>query len=930
MKGIDGMVLISWGDLVWVARRSKRRILLIAASSFLLAFGAVCLCGVRYEAVAIFQEKKERGVNEGGAMKGLMLMYGMAPPQGETPAYLRSRPVMGRAISTLGLQLAVDSPGGLLGKVQRRVVDVLRAECRLPLAQRAWFSFAEVDYPGLFPARYELLFSAPDTFSLQSHGKTVGEGKVGQPFRSPQLSFTVTATPPELAIGRPYTLRATPLPDALADCRKALTIRPYEKNPLLHTLRYPDREPERALAVIEELISAYQRHLQDEFHHVAKEQLALLAKRQDDLFSQLYESLEEHAVAQQENLRAGGLLITDDPQSAFAPYVSLSSRLLGLDLQISSLEQGVGAPPLEPSPLFNELQGLRDELAKLSSQRDILHAALLQEPTPSDLPSSAEDDAADPQPTVESRSVYLQRLMGEIRSEKASLMELVERYRSGEEVSLDPPLASWAAALRRDEALAFFDNRLRLFSVREKIVQERLLAGHALPPELEGIDLDTARSLFARYNKELDAAYASTQNLERLMREMEHPTFDLTALGPILTDRVSADLISHAARLSLSLKDTAHYTAKEVQREKEELELDRRLLKEHVAQLCRMEQITLDLARQKMRASQQVILDGLNQSIAALQARLEEACRQGIAALKREKQVVAEQLSQVIEKMGSLPEEWKREKVIDFKTKMGQAVFRVVAEMAEEKTLAAHLHRIDSKPLDRPFLPAKPLPPHLSLFSCGAALGASLLALFSSFFAAVYRGLPASADKLRALGFSPLSPLLGTAPDSRERLSPIAATLSPGSILLLGKIGARADFAAPLARLLAQSGKQVHLISCHEGGKGAGLLDYLSGKADPLPSTLRGHIRYTPLGGGPQDLLLSDQFRHLLASPPAPYTLFLLPVDPQAGEALFALAAVKQVVMALHEESIEQLTPLTSWAYADPERRLLFLPVEET
>jgi uncharacterized protein involved in exopolysaccharide biosynthesis len=402
------------------------------------------------------------------------------------------------------------------------------------------------------------------------------------------------------------------------------------------------------------------------------------------------------------------------------------------------------------------------------------------------------------------------------------------------------------------------------------------------------------QQLIERYQLQLDESEVKIRHLQRMLERLLETDLSLSAFGLLLSDPVSQHLSATAGTLIERLRDEKNYSAKEEQRLLEELELQKKLFAEHLSQLVEVEEIKRSVTQENLAGLRQVSLHGLDKEKTILTGKMEE--------LRKE--------------MGPLPEQVALEKQLKFKADASLAVVRAMAQMAESHTVSRHLHSISAKVLDQAIIPRAPARSHLFLFTCLGAVGALCIGATCLGLLAVARGvLPVTREKLLAMGY----PFGGAISKNIESLRPIARFIQEQVIGLVA--GEGPNYGRGLAELLGRSGRKVLLIEF------SGPLEEIS-----VQKTL--WYDWIASGGNRAfgtEYLLSKTFLGLLEELRTQYDqiLVLIRAPLGASEVQAACTWSEQMVVTVCGETIEQLTPFTSWAYHGSRSRLIFTTCDE-
>ncbi len=442
--------------------------------------------------------------------------------------------------------------------------------------------------------------------------------------------------------------------------------------------------------------------------------------------------------------------------------------------------------------------------------------------------------------------------------------------------------------------------------------------------ELEGISLEVANTLFAEYNSKLDQAEAQIRRYTQIRQELKDPHVELTSLSSILTDPFSRELISRASAVAVQLKDEKNRTSKEADRFEEDLLLQRKVLIGHLEQLAKIDEVNALLIREKMASLQWIQLAAVQQRLSLLGDTARDTMKERVKQLAQETEILKKKMAEFRVLGMKLPEKWRQEKWLKFRTEMGVKMMESLTQIAESKTISHHLHRFEAKPLDVAALPLAPAPPFLLLCSFAGAIGVSLAAFGTTLFRTLLKGFPSSFEKLSALRF----PLLGKDPSDLETLRQIALFLGrPGQVVALIQ-GKGPDYSYVLAENLARvSLSSIVIRADFEETDVPGLLQM--DHAEP-PIQNRSGVDWISSGGLTPygvDVIQSPIFQQLVETLRTKYDfVFILnraPLD--QTDALVLLRYADKALVTVTGEPTEELTPFIDWAYHDTYVRLQFV-----
>ena len=937
-EGLEEIRLFNFKDIAWLFCRKKKLIIRSAVSGLFLAFLLVFITGPKYYVVGSFREQKER-VGTDSLMKEFFagVTQGSAP---EANSIMKSRAVLRPLVEKLGLQVKVRQ-GSFVFKVFRRLFDLFKAELEWPLSELDLFRFKDVKYEEEIPCFLKIRFTAPDQFEIFDGKERLSNGVVGSPVCLDSATFTIEKTPKSLRLQQIYPLQFVPWVEEVESLTKSLSIVANKTNKSIYFIGYRTRDRIGGSKIVNELMAQFQQFLKREYNEFSQSQISYLDQRQNEIYQQFEGTLKEHAAYLSQNLGEEGFMnLAQELQVYVKPHLKMVDKSFAIDLELACLDQG--GILSENAPFSNFLQAMRSKIQELQEQRDLLEISVSQ--------SSCFKEAPEPS----------HRELDEIRKKRQRAEDFLKEWQMGSFLPdwithLDPMIASWAGKVLQTEISLqekqdftdYLSNWVRLLSVREKILGERFLHKGSIPPEFEGIDLKTSRSLFSEYNNRLDGSEASMRHIANLKNQISQDDFELGSLGSVLKDPVSQNLISRAMQINFQLKDEKYCSLREEARGKDELALQRNLLKEHLEQLYRVEELNSHLIREKIFGLQQVGLDCINRQISVIHEQIKDAVSSRKTELLQEKKMLDEKMVDIRSHLVDLPQKWHMENMLNLKAKMNQKIMGAVSELVESKTIGHHLHHIESKPLDRAVAPFVPCPPHLlaSLF-IGSFVGGFGL-FFISLIRTILKGFPINGEKLKALKL-PLSGEISSDCDgssveeiSRSDLESMRkiclfADQEPKATLLALLMGQGPDFSLALAGVAVQMGRKVCSVRCDFEGTfqesdRPGVLQALEGESLPLRS--QNGYEIIPTGGYSRfgaEIIQSKKFLNFVDSLKKRYDLILLCFrgSLEMAESKGALRICDKAVVAVRGEEIDLLTPFASWAYHENNCRLTFVASE--
>lgn len=926
--------------------RQKRKIFRAAVAGAAIAFCLFLLKAPKYKIEATFKE----GAEKSGGDNPLKEMLGVSgfSSQPQAVVAMRSLQVVKPLVEELGLNAQIQNRGGILSKLYRRIRDNIAAEMGRPIVDLDPFSFRAVSYDGEGQLFYWIRFESGARYSvLDGEKNLLATGNLGEEIRLADVSFTLVKAPKNLILDRNYPLSISSSTSVARGMRDQIQIAPDRANKSIYNLTVSHRDRRLGVSLLNQLMREYQRYLKREHDEVATEQLAYLQSRQDQIFQNLGSVFGEHEKYLEKNLEENGLFgVKTESSATLAPLHQMGAKVTSIEVELLRLDQwereGRLPAPADEGPFSRRLLEIASEVQELKQQRDLLELSLHQR-------QSIDENG------FETRRSEL----SEVRRRGQNAKELLSAFEKGKEIpepssfDAERALSSWAERLRgsreeeREDFAEYLDNHIRLLSVQEKMLHERLFFGSAAQSELEGIDLATAKDLFVQYNGKLDQSQASMRHFAKLKGEIDQKDFEIGSLSSVLSDPLSQSLIASANQVSVQLKDEKYHSEKEGERWGEELALQRKILKDHLEQLFNVEELNAALIREKIVGLQQASLDCIHRKISVLTEQASDAMKERREALLQEKTVLERKIEEMrLRASRSFPEKWSQERWLDLKTEMGGKMMAALTELVESKTIGHHLHHVESKPLDLATLPGLPQKPGLFAKAFLGAFAAGFGFFFLVLLQSIFRGFPSSVEKLRAMRYPVLGELdsFCDGPDVGETTGPQLELLRQISLFLESRPGAKTvallagngpDYSYALAENLARRSVKSIVLRCDFLAKfrkedKPGLLQVWKGEASELPiRKMKGYDLITAGGFTPYGIeaIQSAPFQQLLEMLKKTYPLVILlfrsPLE--LAESKAALRISDKAVATVTGEPTELLTPFADWAYHEGHVRLAFV-----
>lgn len=970
----DNDIWVSLSDFKLICKRIKKKIFWGAGIVSCLAILYVLLKPIEYYSTAAFREK---GNNNGGVPTTsltTMLLGGGSGRSGnhsEAISTMKSRNMISHLIEELNLQGSI-SPRETHYQDLSNVRDNLIIELALfnkkqgPIFKDEWpaISLKHISYAGEAPFGARVVFINDTDFDVHfSRQKDPIRGHIGTPISLEGASFTIERNPSQELSHNEYNLTIIPLNDAVDNVLARIQIDTDRDDKTLIKLKYRDTNRYRAAAVLNGLMSIYQRYLKDEQTRVSNEQLAYLQGRQEEMQARLRKMMDEHAAVLAADMTHLGFPDATAAMNFFAAIQQQHmQQQLNIDLELKRLEElqgnkGAAYEKILPTNDPSGMSTIVNRIRNLKQQADGIELALGND-------WSDSSEIADSQDSLHNLFEKL-REVKTLTDEVVYLSTVVE---NGQLPDLDGTILkdpkykvrSWCERLQatqdnsrervicKNHFLTYLDNLSHIFQVYNHVIEERLTHLRDIQREFQGIDLDIARELYLNYSKELNALEAESQQKRFIVAHLEEPTFEVSSLSAVLKDPVSERIIAVASPLVLSLKDQNNRSQKEQDRLRNELEVHKGFLSDHLNQMVQLLELREKLLKEKIQALQAATLGLIQQEVSILENHLAEQISGRVDQLVQERRVVEDHQSSLQEMASKLPEKWVLEKLIAQQMEMNGRMVEEITKLVESKNTSSKLELIQSAPVDEAQPPVKPKPPKTLFYAIfGAILGGLTVSGFG-IVKAIATGMPATEENLKLAGHKVAGrlsdsiqrdmakPLMDLDLETLRRLSFILSSNVSKAVhgqavaCILGPEGI--NYTPHLASLFAKKGKKTLILPLFfdEPSEQQGILQYLEGRT--ITPKIVHHESYDTMHSGgisrfALELFDGEKFRDLLKSVGSNYDWIFVVTKANcfSAEACHLIHTCNQSVVSIAEETWEQLRPVFKAAEGSSSHNLAFL-----
>lgn len=914
-----------------------RSIWVIALGAFIfggIGFWARTQVPVKHKVSATYKDADKGSISNASIFETLLKSMNMGGGEPQGSVIITSSIVLEPVIEKLGLQVAVQDNS----KWRRKwglFKDAIRAEKGCPTKEKSLFEFGNVHYAGSLPKTYTLYFLKKDSFELRDDkGHPLLKGEIGKEVALNELSFTLKSLPKNLKLCTPYTLQVSPLQEVIIGLRDLIEIIPNTTNQGILELIVFHSNPPFAKRVLNTVMEEYQSYLNQENKRISEGQIAYLEKRRDEFCEKMNEHLQTHVSYLKSNLREKGLLTLGQQIPFFQERKDkFSNDLMALKLRRGKLKMG------EPLELGKEVSTLQESLHSMSKERDELSLALLGASTHDksiathlDKLDKIEKERLRTQTGVDTFFINLLKPLQERERVLLSTYDFgaiflpdsleLKKVQEGKKELFALAQNSWHPKL----AKSYLDNNIRLLSLQEQVIKNRLLSGATKGEEYRGIDINSARKLLLDYLHKRDEILSKFRQMEFGKMQVEKGDIEYISLSEIFPDSISQGLVRELGEMTQQLRKKRTLTEKEIERVEKKFSSKKVDLIHHMKETMALTFLEKERVEERIQAVQVAVLDLLGQEIALIEKQVEDRIHEQLSFLDQEKKLIGFELDQIKNEMEGIPDTWLRERELSFSADMNQGMLEALVQLVESKSIESNLSTIESRPINYAYASFIPKSPLLKVFGLIGAFIGGLIAFVGCFGVAFYKGFPLGLRNMAARGRKVVGSLTGNSSKDLEVLRNFSLLINqkkdrPLIVTLI--LGDGEDYSALLADLLAKEGKRLLVIDLDLMKKVKqrnlpGLIHYLEGEVQEPRIRKKSFGDYIPMGGRSpfaQELLKGAKFEGFLEQMKQTYEVILLAVSAEAKSSLPKHFFSQSDVMALRlrDESFDQLIPYLNW-----------------
>lgn len=942
MKGTtQEEILVSLADVWHHLKQRKKTILFFVLAGMCIAFCRDITRGVTYTAKATFRDKTGTQSSFGGQVQALLSSVSDVGDSGggSTIAVMKSRKVMSLLVKKLHLQAALseevpqDSWGSIFKNVKLLRLDRSEppTDSIFPDAHCA-IAVEDIQYTKPFLAKLRLHFISEDRFTVEDPYQMNEVFCLGEVVRGHDFSFKVVKKGRSKLSDTHFSLKLYPMDEVCVALSGAILIERDKKDRNLIALHYTSGDPSLAASVLNELMKAYQVHLDQENKAKISEQLGYLESRRKEMYETLKADLGRHVNYVQDHIRQdnGFVDVVHEMDFISGRQSEFLTRLLEIQLELSLLESAQHEDYLyntEKEDTLGVYKLLFLKRRDFQQRRDLLLVGLSHEENNAACTTEQWNRNASSLKKTRENLQKVKYFHGLLSSNAALSSEDEHAFKSLPHYDIwktqfdqfreerDPnEKESYKKALS-----SILNNQKKLLRMQVEILEERLIRQKETDLSLEGIPLVSIEDLSSKLSIDLEKLQMRLMRFSLAEQRLKDPSVEMSSIGDIIEeDEVVEDTIKEASSILKQLHNVKNISAKEAERLRSELNYQRAFFFDYISQTKETHAQEEIILKKKMRDLSHVLLDLYQQEISVISDQLETYKNAKIAGLHHEKTMIDKELAKLNERVADLPNKWVAEKNMQLEIDENKILIAQIAQLVETTNISSNLSRIEARPLDAALIPIYPDTPKVGL---NLFIGGMLGLLLSSMSIAVnsfFHGVRTTKNNLLVIGQEVLAEIRGEI-DLLSARGILSFVKGSGKVIQF-ITGGKEDPAPLVAHLASKKGQKVLIMHCtqlqaryNSFGPQNTLQDFLQRKvAAPYIQSLSSGYDY--LYGGSYnpyavEEMHTQRFSTYLESLKKEYDwiFMVLPVAPTSDEATHLRAFADKLIVTLHHEKIHDI-----------------------
>lgn len=930
------------GDFKRFFKRKKKSIITLGIAS---AFTTMMVCFIiepKYILQASFKEATMRAESSSSSMlRTLLKSPGSVDLGTQALGIMKSRQLIQRVVEEMGLQGNIKN-SSLKNKLTKRCFVNYRLAIGKIVDNTPFYKVKTVSYLGKEQKKIDLHWVSKDRIEVySSEGEFLCEQDPKEVFILPDVKFSLEINVEGFSSGRDL-LVIDPMQITIDKVISKLKVKVRREDPNFLDLSYIDIDPKRGACLLNLLMQEYKSYLVKENDRIARAQLEYLTTRQGEIADKLDETLKYHVEYLQTTLGDKGFMgLHQEIEMMESKKKRHQQRLLEIDLDINKLSR-IKAKKLfllQDSFLGQEVTPMQHMLLGLKKQKDGLDLAVMKRI------SSFSKQAKKEHPILRfntSRETInnLENTLDILETSNHLLPVFANLKNQLQNLYLEKDINNldkieWINNLKHEmqkdlllvpsEQKNSVMHKIHLLNLRKTILKERLEKEIAVPRELEGIDLETAKTLHVQYVHELDESRLKKRELQFAFDRIEEESFEISSITDLVRDVITQDIVKETTQLSSELKNERYLSDKDRLRLKQQLSRKKEMFKIHLQQKMYLLDLRLQLIEEKIIILQQIISDLVNQEIAIVEEQIDSMLKEKIEASDIERKAINKKLQELQIEMKSIPRKWLIENRLQLQSDLNVGIMEGMSQLVESKNVEHHLLQVESKSIDEAYIPLKPIQRSLILYSLlGGCLGA-LITMGVSVGKRVTKGFPISLEGLNSRRLQIAGPFLHKPSfqdlntlkkEDLEILREVVRVLLEDKVSIASAIlNGMPNYTYILGQLLVLSGKKILLIDLtFSPTKEKGILEYLMGKTKDILINQQEQVHKILLGCDNTyivELLSTIKFRQLLQDVESSYDIILIVTDKKvnSSEARKLSEFSQKMIITLDEESLDDLYP---------------------
>ncbi len=856
----------------------------------------------KFEAKSSFLEDTEKSQTIGN-LKDIVLSDTYSHSS-DAFSFLKTKTLNKKLVVKLGLQILVIDEKSRFKSLNQDILKNLKRHFNKTIEEEEVIEFFDVFYDKPISSYYYLNFLDKRSFEIfDSNKKFINKQNVNEPIKLKDFCFTIYNIPQKF-LKQTIKIKVDPWCDVVNELLKNIEITKERNSPNFLFLKTKHSSGVYAAKILNTLMEMYHEHLVSENENFIKNQIRYLEKRKNDHEIELFSFIDESEKQTTLNVKTKGFVDLKTEVNNLLNKRENYQRLLDQTNQELDYLKKINLIDLDKNICVDEnILNIIDEIKRFQDKKQALQISI-----DNDLNSKKNLYLA------KKKTIEIDKLLNE-KNHIDSLIEKINRK--------DMTIYSDMFDFKNSNLpIAFLKQKTNFLN--DEIELLKLNDSESNMKKLSLLDLNSAKDLHLQLDKSKDELNLEIDQIKYILNKINSKDFQISSISIFLP----ADLIKNIIEISKKIKDEKNYTSKEIDTLRQEYDLEKKYIINHLEQFLNLKKLNLKVLNQKLFSLKKIQINLIANEISFLSSKAKDLILKNIYEKTNEKKILQQNLSDIKSNLQNLINKITQESKLNLKSEMTKNMIESITKLIESKKLDLNLKKINSQAVDSATVSIYSI--HLFRNSFIVAFLFVFIFFIIFIYTAVLKGFFISSEMLRSLSFDYCGSISNKCDgievkkiksNDLESLRKIIVSIDDSKHKIITSICSKGpNYIHYLGALLAIVGKKVLIIETKsEIERKNGLFSFLENGEKKIPIQKMQAYDFLPSGEKKYfafELLKSLRFLEKLQQLKSKYDLILIYSDAKidSAQARIFLDFSDKVILSFKKETLEDIKLFINWA----------------